>query len=63
VDNRYSTPTTKDFTLVDLKIAYRVTKEFEVSAGIKNLFDEYYYYTEGHPEEGRSYYATVRYTF
>lgn len=63
VDNEVNTPTTKDFMVMDIKSTYQVTKAFEVSAGIKNVFDKYYYYTEGHPTEGRNYYATVRYIF
>ncbi|MBP9566542.1 MAG: TonB-dependent receptor [Sulfurospirillum sp.] len=63
VDNSVSTPTTKEFTLVDLKIAYRVTKELEVSAGIKNLFDEYYYYTEENQKKVLIYKQRVGNTF
>lgn len=63
VDNEVSTPTTRDFMVMDIKSTYHVTKAFEISAGVKNLFDKYYYYTEGHPTAGRNYYATVRYTF
>ena len=63
VDNTVSTPTTKAFIVMDLKVAYQATKSMEISAGIKNMFDENYYYTEGYPMEGRNYYATARYTF
>lgn len=63
VDNTVSTPTTRDFMVMDFKTMYHITKQLELATGIKNLFDKYYYYTEGHPTEGRNYYATLRYTF
>ena len=63
VDNTVSTPTTKAFVVVDLKVAYQATKAIELSGGIKNMFDKNYYYTEGYPMEGRNYYATARYAF
>jgi iron complex outermembrane receptor protein len=54
---------TKAFFLMDLKVAYRVKKDLEVAAGVKNLFDKNYYYSYGYPEEGRNYYANFRYIF
>lgn len=54
---------TKAFFLMDLKVAYRVMKDLEVAAGVKNLFDKNYYYSYGYPEEGRNYYANFRYIF
>lgn len=59
----YSGYQTKDFMLMDFKIAYRAMKDLELSAGIKNIFDKNYYYSFGYPQEGRSYYANARYTF
>lgn len=63
VDNTAKNPTTRDFIVMDIKSTYHFNKSFEVSAGIKNVFDKYYYYTEGHPTAGRNYYATFRYLF
>lgn len=54
---------TKDYFLMDLKVAYRVIKNLEVAVGVKNIFDKNYFYDYGYPEEGRSYYANFRYTF
>lgn len=59
----YSDYKTKEFFLMDLKIAYRVMKDLELSAGVKNLFDKDYVYSYGYPQEGRNYYANVRYSF
>ena len=50
-------------TVADLKIAYRPIRDLEIGVGIKNLFDEYYYYDDWYPQEGRSYYANVIYKF
>jgi iron complex outermembrane receptor protein len=63
VDNEDDSITTKDFVLIDLKITYEVIKNLELSAGINNITDEYYYYTEGQPEAGRNYYANFNYKF
>ncbi|MFV0480558.1 MAG: TonB-dependent receptor plug domain-containing protein [Campylobacteraceae bacterium] len=51
------------YTVADLRVAYRPINDLEISVGIKNLFDEYYYYNNWYPQEGRSYYANVRYSF
>lgn len=51
------------YTVADIRVAYRPTKALELAVGIKNLFDEYYYYNNGYAQEGRNYYANVRYTF
>lgn len=54
---------TKPFTTFNLKVAYSINENFEISAGIDNITDKNYHFTEGHPEEGRSYYASIRYIF
>lgn len=51
------------YTVADIRVAYRPTKALELAVGIKNLFDEYYYYNNGYAQEGRNYYANARYTF
>jgi len=63
VDNTDSRVTTKDFTVMNLKVNYEIQKDIELSAGINNITDKYYYYTEGQPEAGRNYYANLRYKF
>lgn len=63
VNNEDSNKTTKDFVLVDLKVAYDVMKNLEFTTGVNNITDKYYYYTEGQPESGRNYYANLKYTF
>lgn len=63
VDNEASSPKTKPFFTMDLKMAYRFKNGLELNAGIKNITDKNYYYSEGFPEEGRTYYAGIRYLF
>lgn len=51
------------YTVADIRVAYRPVKALELAVGIKNLFDELYYYNNGYVQEGRNYYANVRYSF
>ncbi|MDR2790989.1 MAG: TonB-dependent receptor [Campylobacteraceae bacterium] len=51
------------YTLADIRIAYRPIDDLEISGGVKNVFDKYYYYDIGYPQEGRSFYANIRYKF
>ncbi|MDR1614984.1 MAG: TonB-dependent receptor [Campylobacteraceae bacterium] len=51
------------FAIADIRVAYQPIEDLEVSAGIKNIFDKYYYYDIGYPQEGRSFYANIRYSF
>ncbi|MBN1839217.1 MAG: TonB-dependent receptor [Campylobacterales bacterium] len=64
---RYSNVTgsekSSSYTVADIRIAYRPVKALELAVGIKNLFDELYYYNNGYVQEGRNYYANVRYSF
>ncbi|ATB70655.1 TonB-dependent receptor [Sulfurospirillum diekertiae] len=62
-DYRYGDYQTKDFFLMDLKVAYRPVKALELAVGVKNIFDKDYFYSYGYPQEGRSYYANARYSF
>lgn len=55
--------TNNSFTLVDFKVAYRPIRDLEFSTGVKNIFDKYYYYDIRFPQEGRQFYANVRYQF
>lgn len=64
---RYSTVSGSEessaYTVADIRVAYRPIKDLELAIGIKNLFDEYYYYNNGYVQEGRNYYANARYSF
>lgn len=64
---RYSTVSgseeSSSYTVADIRVAYRPIKNLELAVGIKNLFDEYYYYNNGYAQEGRNYYANARYSF
>jgi iron complex outermembrane receptor protein len=60
---RYSTSdgiyTAVPFAVYNIKTSINLFKQFVVDAGIQNLFDENYSLTEGYPEPGRTYYATL----
>jgi len=43
-----------------LRVDYAVTDHIKLGAGVKNLFDEYYLLTDGFPEPGRSFFATLQ---
>ncbi|WEK47700.1 MAG: TonB-dependent receptor [Candidatus Andeanibacterium colombiense] len=45
---------------VALRADYRITERIKFGVGVKNLFDEYYELTDGFPEPGRSFFATVQ---
>jgi len=64
---RYSTVSGSEessaYTVADIRVAYRPTKALELAVGVKNLFDELYYYNSGYVQEGRNYYANARYSF
>jgi iron complex outermembrane receptor protein len=51
---------TGDYIRADLRLSYAVTDNIELSAGARNLFDEYYVLTDGFPEPGRSYFLSAR---
>lgn len=63
VDNEASSPKTRPFFTMDLRVAYKFDFGLELNAGVKNITDKNYYYSEGFPEEGRTYYVGVRYLF
>jgi iron complex outermembrane receptor protein len=60
---RYSTSdgiyTAGSFAVYNIKTSLNLFKQFVVDAGIQNIFDENYSLTEGYPEPGRTYYATL----
>jgi iron complex outermembrane receptor protein len=51
------------FATVDLGGSTPIYKGVNFQAGVKNLFDRYYWYQEGYPEEGRNWYLNLRYRF
>jgi iron complex outermembrane receptor protein len=53
----------KGFLIADIRVIYHTLKDLEISGGVKNVFDKYYYYDIAYPQEGRSYYANIRYLF
>ena len=48
---------------VDLGTVVPIYAGLSAQAGIKNLFDRYYFYTPGYPEPGRNWYVNLRYKF
>jgi iron complex outermembrane receptor protein len=43
--------------------SFPIRAGLKVQIGVKNLFDRNYYYEEGFPEPGRSWYLNTRYAF
>lgn len=54
---------TSSFTVADLKVTYAMKNGVEISGSVNNIFDENYSYRFGYPEEGRNFYASLRYKF
>lgn len=54
---------TGDYTLVNLKIGYQLTPQWDLSVAGRNLLDKNYALTEGYPDEGRNFLVTARYRF
>ncbi len=51
------------FTVANLKFGYDFGNGFLAETGIKNIFDKDYELQEGYPEDGRTMFANVRYSF
>lgn len=51
------------YTLVNLQAEYRVSQNFEVAAGVKNLLDQNYELSWGLPQPGRAFYLKARAIF
>ncbi|MNH47309.1 catecholate siderophore receptor CirA [compost metagenome] len=45
------------YAVYNLKSGYRFSNDIRIEAGIRNLFDRLYAYSEGYPESGRSYFV------
>jgi len=54
---------TDSFVVMDFQTTYKMDNGIEVTGGINNLFDKDYSYRLGYPEEGRNFYAKMRYKF
>jgi iron complex outermembrane receptor protein len=54
---------TGSYVLVNLRAEYAVSRNLTVAAGARNLFDQDYCLTDGFPEAGRSFYASLKATF
>lgn len=61
LSSRYSSSdgkqTAAGFAVADLKAGYTLKNGVKVEGGVRNLFDRLYYYTEGFPEAGRTYFV------
>ena len=47
--------------VVDMKISKRFGDQFNLHLSIRNLFDKYYYESEGYPREGRMILGGIQY--
>ncbi|PWC32015.1 TonB-dependent receptor [Azospirillum sp. TSO22-1] len=47
----------------NLTVNYKVTKNAELAAGVRNLFDQNYALVDGFPEPGRTFFLNARVTF
>ncbi|MGG2399416.1 TonB-dependent receptor plug domain-containing protein [Pseudomonas sp. SH1-B] len=45
------------YAIYNLKTGYRFSNDLRVEAGVRNLFDRLYEYSEGYPEVGRHYFV------
>ena len=51
------------YSLLALDVTYQATKNIQVSAGVRNLSDDYYQLAWGLPQAGRTFYVKTRTTF
>jgi len=61
VNKKYET--LSGFGTTDAKITYAFKQGLSIDVGVSNIFDKNYYLTEGYVEEGRVYFANVKYSF
>ncbi|RKF21820.1 TonB-dependent receptor [Altericroceibacterium spongiae] len=52
-----------NYVLANLTMSYELSDGVELSAGARNLFDEYYLLTDGFPERGRSFFTRLRFRY
>ncbi len=53
----------KAFEIINMKFNYQLRKEFNISFGINNIMDKNYTLSEGFPEAGRNFAATLNFQF
>jgi iron complex outermembrane receptor protein len=51
------------FSMVNAKLSYTLQKDVTLEAGVNNLLDRNYAYSEGYYEEGRNFFANMNYRF
>lgn len=51
------------FALFNINLTCPFWTAWIVKVGVRNLFDQLYYLKEGYPQPGRTFYASLRYTF
>lgn len=51
------------FLTADIGFMIPVLSKMSFQTGVENLFDRNYYYREGFPEQGRSWYLNIRYSY
>lgn len=51
---------TGSYMVANLRIDYEVMDHVEFGIGARNLFDDYYVLADGFPEQGRSFFASIR---
>ncbi|WP_442947322.1 hypothetical protein, partial [Novosphingobium sp.] len=47
----------------NLTVNYALREGIEVSAGVRNLFDDYYVLADGFPEPGRSFFLSFGFKY
>ncbi|MGI6656767.1 MAG: TonB-dependent receptor plug domain-containing protein [Desulfobulbus sp.] len=62
-DNSPGYVETGDHTLINLKVGYQLTPQWDFSVAGRNLLDKNYELSDGYPEEGRNFLLTARYQF
>ncbi len=54
---------TDEYTLLNVKLDYRIAQNWDLSLTARNLLDKNYEVTEGYPQEGRNFVVSTRYRF
>ena len=63
-ENEYLIPIPgSKFATADLGGTFRLFGGPKLQVGVKNIFDRYYFYREGYPMAGRSWYCNMKYQF
>ncbi|RQO37190.1 TonB-dependent receptor [Herminiimonas sp. KBW02] len=61
--NDSGTRAAEGFGIVNAKLSYNLQKGVTLEAGVNNLLDRNYAYSEGYYEEGRNFFANMNYRF